>query len=392
MNAWNAPQPVMLLDVPKNNRGLREELLAAVAQVIDSGQYIGGPMCQAFEQSVARISQTPFAIGCASGSDALLLALTAVGVGPGDEVLVPSFTFFATASCVTRLGATPVFVDIDPETFNMDPALIPALITPRTKAIIPVHLFGQCCPMDEIMSHARTHGLFVIEDCCQSIAATYKGQPCGSIGDAGCFSFYPTKNLGGFGDGGMVTVNDPLLAEKVRLLANHGMKPRYHHQTVGINSRLDAIQAALLNIKIQQLEAWTNCRRANAQRYDRWLSTHDLADNLQTPTTHPDCDHVWNQYTVRITGGRRDAVRQHLADLRIGTEIYYPIPLHRQACFAYLGYQAGSLPVTEKACDEVLSLPIYPELTADEQMTVVAGLASAFDCAAIHSLERRAAA
>ena len=265
---------VPLLDVGRGNQPLKEQLLAAVSAVLDSGQFVGGPDCQMLEQALAQYCGTKFAVGCASGSDALLLALMAIGVGEGDEVIVPSFTFFATASCVTRLGAKPVFCDIDPVTFNLDTNLIEDLITYKTKAIIPVHLFGQCCDMEPLLQLASGRNLRVIEDCAQSIGATYRGRQSGSLGDVGCFSFYPTKNLGGFGDGGVITTDDADLADRIRLLANHGMRPRYHHQEIGLNSRLDSLQAAMLNVKLKHLQRWTLDRQQNAQRYHELMLAH----------------------------------------------------------------------------------------------------------------------
>jgi dTDP-4-amino-4,6-dideoxygalactose transaminase len=366
--------PVPLLDVNRDNRPLREDFLAALEKVVDSGQFVGGPDCQQLEQTFAQLCDAKFAVGCASGSDALLLALMAIDIAPGDEVIVPSFTFFATASCVTRLGAKPVFVDVDLETYNIDPAAVENAITSRTKAIIPVHLFGQCVNMEPLMELASRYNLHLIEDCAQSVGATYKGKQSGSIGSVGCFSFYPTKNLGGFGDGGIVTTNDADLADRIRLLANHGMRPRYHHQEVGINSRLDSLQAALLNVKLPHLSRWTEQRSENARRYFDLMNRAGLGQHLVLPHCLNQCGHVWNQFTVRIPGGQRDSVRQKLADARIGSEIYYPIPLHRQSCFAYLGYEKGSLPVTEKLANEVLSLPIFPGLTTEEIGSVVSNL------------------
>ncbi len=368
--------PVPLLDVKRDNVPLREEFLDAMTRVLDSGQFIGGPDCQSLEQSIAEYCETKYAIGCASGSDALLLALMALDIQPGDEVIVPSFTFFATASCVSRLGATPVFVDVDLESFNLDPRCVEEAITSRTKAIIPVHLFGQCCNMSAMMEIAETHGLKIVEDCAQSIGATFNGRQSGSIGHVGCFSFYPTKNLGGFGDAGIITTNDADLSDRIRLLANHGMRPRYHHQEVGINSRLDSIQAALLNVKLKHLGAWTRARGENANLYQALMQKSGLDNTIVYPISNLQCGHVWNQFTVRIPGGQRDRVRQELANAKIGTEIYYPIPLHRQVCFSSLGYDKGSLPVTEKLANEVLSLPIYPGLTSAEIETVVETLGS----------------
>lgn len=368
-NARRTDQPtsVPLLDVNRGNAMLRSEILEAIARVVDSGRFLHGPDVTALEETVASVCASRYAISCASGSDALLLALMAFEVGPGDEVIVPSFTFFATASCVWRLGARVVFVDIDPVTFNLDPAKVEEAITPATRAIIPVHLYGQCAEMEALLEIARHNDLKVIEDAAQSIGAEYRGRPAGSLGDVGCISFYPTKNLGGMGDGGMLVTSDEPLAEKLRRLAAHGMKTRYYHSLVGINSRLDTIQAAVLNVKLAQLGRWTTDRRANAQRYHELLSAAQLDQRLVLPKELPDRYHVWNQYTVRVPGGHRDELRAKLTERNVGSEVYYPVPLHLQECFRTLGYRRGSLPVTERMCQEVLSLPIFPELTEAEQ-------------------------
>ena len=370
-NPDSPPEAVPLLDVQRGNQPLREEILAAIRGVCDSGRFLYGPDVQQLEQSVAAICQTQHAIGCASGSDALLLALMALDIKPGDEVITPSFTFFATASCIWRLGARIVFADIEADTFNIDPAQIEAAITPATKAILVVHLFGQCAQMDAIQAIARRHGVAVIEDVAQAIGAEFQGQPAGSMGDIGCFSFYPTKNLGGFGDGGMLTTHHQSLADKLRQLAAHGMQTRYYHHTVGINSRLDSLQAAVLNVKITQLGRGCEQRRANAARYQQLFSQAELADWVQLPHEVPDRYHVWNQFTIRVRNGSRDALRNQLADQQIGTEIYYPLGLHQQECFRPLGYGPGSLPETERAAREVLSLPIFPELADVELQRVV---------------------
>jgi dTDP-4-amino-4,6-dideoxygalactose transaminase len=367
----SAPASVPLLDLGRGNRPLKDEFLAAIGRVIDSGRFLHGPEVGQLEQQVAQLCGTEHAVGCATGSDALLLALMALEVGEGDEVIVPSFTFFATASAVWRLNARPVFVDIDPVTFNLDPQAVEEAITPATKAIIPVHLFGQCADMDAIGDIAQRHGLWLIEDAAQSIGARHRGRPAGSIGTVGCISFYPTKNLGGFGDGGMLTTNDGPLAERLRLLASHGMSPRYYHQAVGIASRLDTIQAAVLLVKLAHLGAWTKARAAHAANYDRLLTSRGLDLLAGLPRTASGCDHVWNQYTIRIPGGRRDGVKSQLAQQQIGSEVYYPVPLHLQQCFRSLGYGPGTLPHTERAAHEVLSLPVFPELTEAEQQVVV---------------------
>jgi len=376
-NPTDSIQSVPLLDFHRGNGPLKAEIMETISSIIDTGRFVGGTFCQQLEEMVAEEAQTEFAIGCASGSDALLLSLMAIGVEPGDEVICPSFTFFATASAIHRLGAKPVFVDIDPETFNLAPAKIPSLITERTKAIIPVHLFGQCCDMEPVMEIARENNLHVIEDAAQSLGASYRGKQAGGIGSIGCFSFYPTKNLGGFGDGGMLTTNDPELADRLRLLANHGMRPRYYHQVVGINSRLDSIQAAVLGIKMRHLSRWSAMRAENARQYDKLMIEHGLTSLVETPCTAKDGVHVWNQYTIRLPGGTRDQVRESLAERNVGSEIYYPVPLHQQECFHYLNVNSETMAQTELAAEEVLALPIFPELTKEEQRYVVNCLAEA---------------
>jgi dTDP-4-amino-4,6-dideoxygalactose transaminase len=377
MNARTPVNQVPLLDVNRGNAPLRDEFIEALTRVVDSGRFLFGQDVHELERSIAERCGVEHAIACASGSDALLLALLALDIGDYDEVIVPSFTFFATASAVTRVGATPVFVDIDPITFNLDPARVKEAITPRTKAIIPVHLFGQCADMTSIMAIARAHNVAVIEDAAQAIDARHAGQVAGSMGDIGCFSFYPTKNLGGMGDGGMMTTNDARLAERLRLFAAHGMNPRYHHKVIGINSRLDSMQAAVLNVKLRHLNQWTAARAANAERYKKSFAAAGLQHAVGLPVALPTNDHVWNQYTIRVPNGQRNVVKQRLADQGVGTEIYYPIPLHLQECYRSLGYRPGSLPETERAAAEVLSLPIFPELTAAEQDAVVARLGQA---------------
>ena len=364
-----------LLDVGRGNAPLKAEIMELISEIYDSGWFVGGPHVKQLEASVAEATGAKFAVGCASGSDALLVALLTLGIGEGDRVICPSFTFFATASAITRLGAEPVFVDIDPATFNLDIEKVEQAITPKTKAIIPVHLFGQCADMTAIMELAGRYNLKIVEDCAQSIGATHQGKESGSFGDVGCFSFYPTKNLGGMGDGGMLTTNDQETADRLRLFANHGMKPRYFHQVIGVNSRLDAIQAAILNVKMKHLESYAARRQQNAANYQRLFKQHGISEMVSAPSSTEGNDHVWNQFTIRITGGQRDAVRSQLAEKNVGSEIYYPIPLHQQACFKYLGYTERSLPVTEQAAAEVLALPIFPELTLAEQEYTVESLA-----------------
>jgi dTDP-4-amino-4,6-dideoxygalactose transaminase len=367
---------VPMLDVTRENSRLATELDAAMTDVSRSGAFVHGPPCQKFEAEMARYCSAEHAIGCASGSDALLLSLLALGVGPGDEVIVPSFTFFATASAVWRLGAKPVFADIVPETFNLDPTDVLYKISTATKAIIPVHLFGQCAQMKEIHQVAgAARGIPIIEDACQAIGAEYQGVRSGSFGAAACFSFYPTKNLGGFGDGGMITTDDAELAAKLRILRDHGQHPRYYHHFVGLNSRLDALQAAVLSVKLPHLDQWAAARKRHAELYQAEFSRRGISATVVAPPVAEDCHHVWNQFTVRVKNGRRDALQKHLADRKIGSAIYYPVPLHLQKCFAGLGYEEGALPVTEQACREVLSLPIYPELTEAEQGAVIDAIA-----------------
>jgi len=373
-----ALKPVPLFDISRQHQALEREIAAAMVKVCSSGKFILGPDVIELEAATAKYCEAKHAISCASGSDALLLALMAFDIGPGDEVICPSYTFFATASAVARLGATPIFVDIDPKTFNLDVGLVADEITPRTKAILPVHLYGQCVDMEPLMALAKQHGIRVIEDSCQAIGSEYKGKRTGALGDIACFSYYPTKNLGAYGDGGMLTTDDDALADKLRLLRGHGMQPRYYHQLIGINSRLDSLQAAVLNIKLPHLDTWTTARQERAQRYTEAFTQAGLTDVLELPTVAPERRHVWNQYIVRVSGGKRDELRTFLAERKVGTEIYYPVPLHQQACFQYLGCATGTLPETERAAVETLALPIFPELTIDEQRTVVEQIGAFF--------------
>lgn len=373
-----AATPVPLIDLGRQFHELADAMRAALWDVCDSGKFVLGPEVTRLEESLAAYCQAKHAIACASGSDALLLALMAIDIGFADEVILPSYTFFATAGAVARLGARPVFVDIDPATFNLRPEAVEAAITSRTRAIMPVHLFGQCAEMDALRHLARQRQLTVIEDAAQAIGAEYHAARAGSMGDMGCFSFYPTKNLGGYGDGGLVTTNRDDLAEKLRLLRVHGMQPRYYHKLVGINSRLDSLQAAVLNVKLPHLDRWSDLRARHAAHYRALFTARGLDGVLGLPTVAPARRHVWNQYVIRIPGGQRDALRSHLAARQIGTEIYYPVPLHEQQCFAYLGVAAGSLPVTEQAARETLALPMFPELRIEEQEVVVGAIADFF--------------
>lgn len=372
------PQSVPLLDIVGENRPLHDEILGAVRKVFESGRFLYGPAVTELESAIAQLSGAKHAIGCASGSDALLLALMAMDIGPGDEVILPSFTFFATASAVDRLGAKIVFVDIDPTSFNLDPAKVEAAITPNTKAVIPVHLFGRAANMTELQQITDAAGIRVIEDAAQAIGSKHRGRGVGAWGDVGCFSFYPTKNLGGCGDGGMLTTSNEELAERLRLFASHGMSPRYVHQVVGINSRLDTLQAAALCVKLKHLQRWTESRRQNAARYAELFANAGLSAVVTLPADDTVGTHVWNQFTIRVPTSHRDDLRAHLAEQRIASEIYYPIPLHKQACFGHVDCAEGSLLETERAAAEVLSLPIFPGLTVGEQQRVVIGIAGFF--------------
>ncbi|MCA9128133.1 MAG: DegT/DnrJ/EryC1/StrS family aminotransferase [Planctomycetales bacterium] len=371
--------PVALLDVSRGNAPLRDEIIAALSEVYESGRFLYGPQVGELESQIAKLSNTRHAIGCASGSDALLLALMANEIGAGDEVIVPSFTFFATASCVRRLGAKLVFADIDPKTYNICPESVASKITPNTRAIIPVHLFGQSAEIDVICRIAADRDILVIEDTAQALGGAYHGRPLGSWGQIGCTSFYPTKNLGGIGDGGMMTTDSDQIASRLRLLSAHGMQPRYFHRELGINSRLDTLQAAALLVKLKYLPKYTAARQENAKHYFELFHEAGLVGQgasavVQLPYQDPASFHVWNQFSIRVTEGRRDELRQYLAARAIGSEIYYPIPLHLQECFQDCGYKEGSLPASEAAAGEILHLPIYPELTRAEQAAVVDGI------------------
>lgn len=371
---------VPLLDINRSNSVLREEIMEAMAEVFDSGRFLYGPQVTDLEQNVAKLCNAKHAVGCASGSDALLLALMALDIGPGDEVIVPSFTFFATASAVARLGATIVFADIDPTTYNIDPLDVANKITARTRAIIPVHLFGQSANINQLCNIAGRRDIPIIEDAAQAIGAAYHGRPVGSWGLAGCISFYPTKNLGGLGDGGMIVIDSDMMADRLRLLAGHGMRPRYHHKEVGINSRLDTLQAAALSVKLKRLDAYTSARQEIAHRYNELLNGSGLMDLgiVDLPYQDPAAYHVWNQYSLRVHDDCRDALRHYLTAQNVGSEIYYPVPLHEQVCFQHLGYQPNDLPETHRASLEILHLPIYPGLTDNEQEMVVDRIAKFF--------------
>jgi dTDP-4-amino-4,6-dideoxygalactose transaminase len=368
------PKPAFpFLDLKAQFAPIREEVMAAVARVMESQQFIMGPDVAALEQEFEAYTGSKHAVACASGSDALLLCMMALDVGAGDEVIIPPFTFVATAGAVARLGARPVFADIDPITFNLDAKKLEALITPRTRAIIPVHLFGLCADLDPILEIARKHKVPVIEDAAQAIGAKYHGRQAGSIGDFGCFSFFPSKNLGGAGDGGMITVNDTALRDKLKILRDHGSPRQYEYQYVGVNSRLDSLQAAILRVKFRYLDQWAAGRRRNAKRYAELFAEYGLAAQVKLPVELAQHFHIYNQYTIRVA--RRDQLQQHLKQAGIPTAIYYPHSLHLQPAFSGLGYPEGSFPETERACREVLSLPIYPELKEEQLRSVAQSIA-----------------
>jgi dTDP-4-amino-4,6-dideoxygalactose transaminase len=381
-SAHSSNTPVPFIDLVAQHQTIAGEIHDAVDRVFASQLFVLGEEVAQFEAECAQYCDANDAISCASGTDALLLALMALGIGPGDEVVTSPFSFFATAGCIHRVGARPVFVDIDPVSMNIDPDQIVRAITPKTRAILPVHLFGQCSLMEPLWRIAVQHGLTIIEDACQSIGAEYRGRRAGVLGTIGCFSFFPTKNLGGAGDGGLMTTDDPELSRRLRLLRVHGDVGAYRHVEVGLNSRLDALQAAVLRVKLGHLGRWTEARRANAKRYPALFEKYGLLDHVALPRELPDCRHVYNQFTIRVKHGRRDAVLASLRSQQIGAAIYYPIPLHLQECFAFLGYKQGDLPASESAAAEVLSLPVFPELGAERQELVVRGIARALGCLA----------
>ncbi|UCG57798.1 MAG: DegT/DnrJ/EryC1/StrS family aminotransferase [Phycisphaerales bacterium] len=361
---------VPLLDLRAQYATIKDEILAAVSEVLESQRCIGGPKVAELEEKVAALSNCKYGVGASSGTDAILNSLMSLEIGAGDEVITTPFTFFATVGCIARAGAKPIFVDIDPRTFNINPKLIESFVTEKTKAIMPVHLFGQVADMDPIMEVADKFDLAVVEDAAQSISSTYKGRKAGSIGTVGCFSFFPSKNLGGIGDGGMTITNDELLYERLLIMRDHGSKPKYYNNYIGGNFRLDSIQAAALLVKLPHLEEWSEARRRNAAYYDRGFA----GTVVQTPYIRPDCTTIYNQYCIRVP--RRDEVLRHLRANNIGCEVYYPVPVHLQKCFVSLGYSKGDLPEAEKAASEVLALPIYPELTDEMKDHVVSTILS----------------
>lgn len=370
-------EPVPFIDLVSQYQSIAADIQEAVGRVFAEQQFVLGDEVAEFECDVAEYCDSRDAVGCASGTDALILSLLALNIGPGHEVVTSPFSFFATAGAIHRVGALPVFVDIDPVSFNLNPAAVEAALTERTRSILPVHLFGQCADMEPLWRLGVRERLPIVEDACQSIGAEYRGRRAGVLGTLGCFSFFPTKNLGGAGDGGLITTDDPELASRLRRLRVHGDSGGYQHTEVGLNSRLDALQAAVLRVKLAHLESWTAARQENAKRYAELFRHYELLDVVELPAVLPDRRHVYNQYCIRVKGGRRDAVLAHLRDYHIGAAIYYPRPLHLQECFAHLGYREGDFPEAEAAARDVLALPIYPELRPEQQEIVVRGIASA---------------
>jgi len=366
-----SPMTVPLLDLKAQYATIKDQILPAVHAVFESQYFILGPVVEECERAIADYCRCPDAVSVSSGTDALLIALMAEGIGPGDEVITTPYTFFATAGSIARIGAKPVFVDICPNSYNIDPTQIADKITTRTKAVLPVHLYGQCAEMDPILEIADRHGIAVIEDAAQAIGAEYKGRRAGAMGRYGCFSFFPSKNLGGAGDGGLVTTRDASLAERLRVLRMHGSKPKYYHSLIGGNFRFDALQAAVINVKLRHLDNWTAGRQANAARYRRLFEAAGLAadDIVQLPCEEQNRRHVYNQFVIRAS--RRDELLGYLKNHGVGSEIYYPVPLHLQQCFAELGYRAGDFPASEAAANETLALPIYPELSEQQAKYVV---------------------
>jgi len=367
----STPAPVPLCDINARYQFLKPQIDAAVLRVLASGQAVLGPEVAAFEKEAAAFCGAEFAVGCGSGTDALVLALHALGVGPGDEVIIPPFTFFATAGAVCRVGATPVFADIDPITFNIDPGQIEAKVTPKTKAVMPVHLFGQCCDMDAIWEIAEDHQLYVVEDAAQSFGSDYQGRRCGTLGVAAAMSFYPTKNLGAFGDAGLVTTNHPDIDRKLRALRVHGSEVKYYHKYIGYNMRLDPVHATTLRVQLPHVAGWLAARQEAARRYDRLIEGASLNGFMRRPVSKPDRLHTFNQYVVRVPSAHRDKLVKHLKDNAVGVEVYYPLSLHEQECFRHLGYRTGDFPASEDAAATVLALPMFPEITEAQQSRVI---------------------
>lgn len=373
----NSPAPVPFIDLVAQYQTIRDEVREVVDEVFENQSFILGSEVEQLEEEIAAYCDARYAIGCASGTDALVLALMALGIGPGDEVITSPFTFFATAGAIHRVGAVPKFVDIEPVTYNLDPEQVESAISSKTKAIMPVHIFGQCADMETLWRLSVRHNIPLIEDAAQAIGAEYRGRRAGVLGTVGCFSFFPTKNLGGAGDGGIMTTDDPEVAARLKRLRVHGDVGGYNHLEVGFNSRLDALQAAVLRVKLRHLESWSAGRRQNASRYSEMIRDRQLLSTIELPTTAADRRHVYNQYTLRVRGGLRDTVMQEMRAAGVGCAVYYPIPLHMQKCFEYLGCQAEEFPESMKASAEVLSLPIFTELTEQQQDRVVDSLADA---------------
>ena len=384
-------RPVPFIDLVPQFRAMSAEIMATVERVFTEQKFILGDEVSGLEQEIAEYCDARHAIGCNSGTDALIIALQAMGIGAGDEVITTPFSFFATASSICRAGATPVFVDIDPETFNLDPQAVEEAITPRTRAIMPVHLFGQCCDMDALWRIAQKYDLEIVEDACQAIGAEYQGRRTGVLGSVGCFSFFPTKNLGGAGDGGMMTTDDPDLAQRLKCLRVHGDVGQYEHVEVGMNSRLDSLQAAVLRIKLKQLEVWTEARQRNADRYGEMFRENGSLDTIILPKIAPGRRHVFNQYCIRVRQGHRDQLMQQLKSRKIGCAVYYPKPLHLQKCFKQLGYKPGQFPEAEAASRDILALPSYPELPASDQSRVVSAVSDICNELRANRSQRRAA-
>ncbi|SFJ30149.1 DegT/DnrJ/EryC1/StrS family aminotransferase [Planctomicrobium piriforme] len=366
--------PVPLIDLVAQYQTIRDEVQTAVTRVFERQSFVLGEEVDNFENDISEYCDARHSIGCASGTDALVLGLMALGIGPGDEVITSPYSFFATASCIVRVGARPVFVDIDPVTYNMNPAAVEAAITRKTRAIIPVHLYGQCAEMDPIWRCATKNHLAVIEDACQAIGSVYRGRKAGVLGTMGCFSFFPTKNLGGAGDGGLITTDDRDLAARLKRLRVHGDFGGYNHIEVGLNSRLDALQAAVLAVKLKHLDTWSAARRENADRYRHLMQDAGIADRVELPTEAAEHHHIYNQFIIRVRDGKRDEVLAGLKKQGIGCAIYYPRPLHLQECFSSLQYRAGQLPESELAANETIALPIFAELGAERQARVVQSL------------------
>lgn len=362
---------VPLFDLKSQFAPIRDEVRAAVDRVFESQGFVLSEEVSALEAEVAAYCQTKYAIGCASGSDALILALMSLGLGPADEVITSPFTFFATGSAITRFGARPVLVDIDPSTYNIDPALAAKAVTGKTRAIVPVHIYGQCADMDSLLELGEQKRVPIIEDAAQAIGAKDRGRRAGSMGTIGCFSFYPSKNLGGAGDGGMIVTNDPDHAGRLRMLRVHGEEKRYYHRCIGINSRLDSLQAAVLRVKLPHLDEWIAGRQHRAERYASMFAEAGLAEFIEPPYVRADASHVFHLFVIRVRDGKRDALLDHLKNAGVGSGVYYPVPLHLQECFSYLGYKLGDFPISEAASAETLALPVYPELTDEQQDYVV---------------------